>query len=234
MTTPPEHTPQKIRLWWRPLCLLVIVITLFLLATELGVDQYFRDLQPWIASSGDWGAAAFFVLYIGAVIFAFPATPLGLLAGALFGSLQGVIFISVASTIGAALTFLIARYFARDAVSKWLASNERYRRLDDLTKKHGMIMVAVARLIPFFPYNIINYAFGLTAVSFRTYLFWSWLCMLPGTIVFVVGADAIKIALATGQIPWLLVIVIAIAAVATIILTLAANRYLRKRDPPRE
>ncbi len=234
MTTPPEHTPQKTRLWWRPLSLLIIVITLFLLATELGVDQYFRNLQPWIASSGNWGAAAFFILYIGAVILAVPATPLGLLAGALFGSLQGVIFISVASTIGAALTFLIARYFARDAVSKWLASNERYRRLDDLTKKHGMIMVAVARLIPFFPYNIINYAFGLTAVSFRTYLFWSWLCMLPGTVVFVVGADAIKIALATGQIPWLLVIVIVIAAVATIILTLAANRYIHKLEPPRE
>ena len=234
MTTPHEHTPPQTRLWWRPLSLLVVVIALFLLATELGLDQYFRDLQPWIASSGYYGAAAFFLLYIGAVILAVPATPLGLLAGALFGSLQGVIFISVASTIGAALTFLIARYFARDSVSKWLASNERYRRLDDLTKKHGMIMVAIARLVPFFPYNIINYAFGLTAVSFRTYLFWSWLCMLPGTIVFVVGADAIKIALATGQIPWSLVIVIVLAAIATIILTLAANRYLHKREPPRE
>jgi len=234
MTTPQEPQKKPIRLWWRPLSLLIIVITLFLLATELGIDQYFRDLQPWIASAGNWGAAAFFLLYLAAVILAVPATPLGLLAGALFGSLQGVIFISIASTIGAAITFLIARYFARDSVSQWLATNDRYRRLDDLTKKHGMIMVAVARLIPFFPYNIINYAFGLTAVRFRTYLFWSWLCMLPGTILFVVGADAIKIAFTTGQVPWLLLIVILLAAVATAGLALLANHYLRSREPPRE
>jgi len=234
MNDQPSKEITKARLWWRPLSLLIIVITLFLLATELGLDQYLRGLQPWIAASGYWGATAFFLLYIGAVILAVPATPLGLLAGALFGSLQGVIFISVASTIGAALTFLIARYFARDAVSQWLASNDRYRRIDDLTKRHGMIMVAIARLIPFFPFNIVNYAFGLTAVSFRTYLFWSWLCMLPGTIVFVVGADAIKIALATGQIPWLLVLIIATALIATILLALLASRYLHHRGPPQE
>jgi uncharacterized membrane protein YdjX (TVP38/TMEM64 family) len=233
MNDQPSKEITKARLWWRPLSLLIIVITLFLLATELGLDQYFKDLQPWITASGYWGAAAFFLLYIGAVILAVPATPLGLLAGALFGSLQGVIFISIASTIGAALTFLIARYFARNAVMKWLANNDRYRRIDDLTKKHGMIMVAIARLIPFFPFNIVNYAFGLTAVPFRTYLFWSWLCMLPGTIVFVVGADAIKIALTTGQIPWLLVIIIATALIATILLALLASRYLH-RGPPQE
>jgi uncharacterized membrane protein YdjX (TVP38/TMEM64 family) len=232
-----DQTPNEItkaRLWWRPLSLLIIVITLFLLATELGLDQYFKDLQPWIAASGFWGAAAFFLLYIGAVILAVPATPLGLLAGALFGSLQGVIFISVASTIGAALTFLIARYFARDAVSRWLASNDRYRRIDDLTKKHGMIMVAIARLIPFFPFNIINYAFGLTAVKFRTYLFWSWLCMLPGTILFVVGADAIKIALTGGQVPEQLIIILILALIATILLTILANHYLKRKEPPQD
>ena len=230
MITPPQPTP-KTRLWWRPITLLIIVITLFLLATELGLGDYFTRLQPWVASTGDYGATAFFLLYIVAVILAVPATPLGLVAGALFGSLQGVIFISIASTIGCAITFLSARYFARDSVSQWLQSNDRYKRLDDLTRKHGMIMVAIARLIPFFPFNIINYAFGLTAVRFRTYLFWSWLCMLPGTIVFVVGADAIKIAHATGQIPWTLVTIIAAAIVATIILALFANRYIHHHKP---
>lgn len=233
MTNPP-HDDKKARLWWRPTSLLLAVITIFIVATILGLDRYLQGIQPWITNLGSWGVIAFFFIYLAAVILAVPATPLGLLAGALFGSLQGVILISISSTTGAALTFLIARYFARDSITQWLATNNRYRRLDDLTKKHGMIMVAIARLVPFFPFNIINYAFGLTAVKFRTYLFWSWLCMLPGTILFVAGADAIKQGLTTGHIPLTLILIVTLAAIATLLLALLANRYLKHRTPPRD
>lgn len=231
----PDRAPKTtLQLWWKPLTLLIAVITIFIVFTLLGLDHYLEGIQPWITSLGTWGAVAFFFLYLGAVILAVPATPLGLLAGALFGSYQGVIIISISSTIGAAITFLIARYYARDSIQQWLTTNPKYKHLDDLTRRHGMIMVAIARLVPFFPFNIINYAFGLTAVKFRTYLFWSWLCMLPGTILFVVGADALKTLLTGGTIPTTLLLILITSLIATILLGLLANRYLKHKAPPRD
>ena len=116
-------------------------------------------------------------------------------AGALFGSFWGVVYVNIAATIGAALAFLVARYWARRAVVNWLQGNARFQKLDALTSKHGAVIVAVTRLVPLFPFNLLNYGFGLTRVGFWTYLFWSWLCMLPGTVLYVVGTDAVLTAL---------------------------------------
>ena len=77
-----------------------------------------------------------------------------------------------------------------------------------MTREHGAIIVAITRLVPVFPFNLLNYGFGLTGVPFWTYVFWSWLCMLPWTILFVVGADTVTQALSQGRIPWLLILVL--------------------------
>ena len=76
---------------------------------------------------------------------------------------------------------------ARDAVANWLSRSEKFQRLDKLTAEHGAIMVALTRLVPIFPFNLLNYGFGLTRVPFWTYVFWSWLCMLPATVVATCG-----------------------------------------------
>jgi uncharacterized membrane protein YdjX (TVP38/TMEM64 family) len=133
--------------------------------------------------------------------------------------------VSIGSTLGASLAFLTARYLARDAVGRWLSGNEKFQRLDRLTEKHGAVIVAVTRLVPLFPFNLLNYGFGLTRVSFWTYLFWSWLCMLPGTIVYLVGTDAVIRAATTGEVPWIIVGVF-VAALAAVIL---AVRFAKKR-----
>ena len=90
----------------------------------------------------------------------------------------------------------------------WLGKSERFRRLDDLTGKHGDIIVAITRLVPLFPFNLLNYGFGLTKVSFRTYVLWSALCMLPGTILYVVGSAAVFEAVSRGRVPWVLVLIV--------------------------
>ncbi|MCU0723970.1 MAG: VTT domain-containing protein, partial [Planctomycetes bacterium] len=97
--------------------------------------------------------------------------------------------VSAGSTLGAALCFLVARHFARNATARWLSRSARFRRIDALTARHGALMVALTRLIPFFPYNMTNFAFGVTSVRLRTYVFWSWLCMIPATFIFVAGGD---------------------------------------------
>jgi len=226
-----EHTSisQKPRDWWKPVLLVIVIISLFVVVNISGLGGNLEEIQDWMQSLGIWGPVAFFFIYLGLVIITFPGIILGPVAGLLFGSVIGVILISIASTVGASLAFLIARYFARDAVVRWLSKNETMRRLDDLTEKQGVFIVAITRLVPLFPFTLLNYGFGLTKVSFRTYLFWSWLCMLPWTIVFVVGADAIMQWFSEGTVPWILVGVVAITVACLGIVIWYARRQLSKK-----
>lgn len=212
--------------WWKPVVLLLIIATVFSTSFFFGIDTKFIMLRDWISSFGILSIFVFMLIYIGAVVVALPGTILGVLAGALFGSVVGVILVSISSTIGSGITFLIARYFARDAVVRWLSKYKTFQKLDDLTEKRGAIIVGITRLIPIFPFNLLNYAFGLTKVRFRTYLFWSWLCMLPGTILVVVGTDAVLQSIMEKHIPWLLIGVISMVLGILILL----SWYLRKKS----
>jgi uncharacterized membrane protein YdjX (TVP38/TMEM64 family) len=91
-------------------------------------------------------------------------------------------------------------------------------------------MVAVTRLVPLFPFNLLNYGFGLTKVPFWTYVGWSFLCMLPGTVLYVVGASAVTEAIAEGRVPWVLVAVLAVIAVIIAFLTRAARGRMREGE----
>jgi uncharacterized membrane protein YdjX (TVP38/TMEM64 family) len=151
------------------------------------------------------------------------------IAGGLFGSLVGVILISISSTVGASICFLIARYFARDTVAHWLLKNKTMKRLDELTEEQGMMIVGLTRLIPLFPFTLLNYGFGLTKVSFKTYVFWSWLCMLPGTIIVVVGTDALTQGLTQGRINWELLAVLIITILALGLIVWYSRRRLNEK-----
>jgi uncharacterized membrane protein YdjX (TVP38/TMEM64 family) len=169
----------------------------------------------------------FVLIYSAAVVCAVPGSALTVASGALFGSVLGVVVVSVASTLGASLAFLIARYAARDAVAGWLSKNDKFRRLDVLTRERGAMIVAVTRLVPLFPFNLLNYGFGLTGVAFRTYVFWSWLCMLPGTAVYVMGGDVFARGLTQGGVPWGLIAATAGAAIVLAILIRLARQKLK-------
>ncbi len=198
---------------WKPVALILGVIVMLVLARYLGLDQYLKALQPWIESLGPLGPLAFIAIYVVASIMAIPGSPLTIAAGVLFGSFWGVIWVSLGSTAAAGACFLIARYVARASIEKNLTHNKQFQKLDNLTAEHGAFIVAIVRLLPIFPFNLLNYGFGLTRVPFITYLFWSWLCMLPGTILYVVGADAVKQAVAKGEIPWTLVAIVVVALI---------------------
>ncbi len=211
--------------WWRPVILLAALVVIIILAKVFHIGEHLGNLRNWIETLGPWGPVVFFVLYVVAVVAAIPGSALTVAGGALFGSLWGVILVINAATVGASLAFLIGRYFAREAVAGWLSQYEKFRQLDQLTEKHGAVIVALTRLVPIFPFNLLNYGFGLTRIPFWTYAGWSWLCMLPGTILYVVGADALVKGIAQGQVPWPLIGTLAGAAVVVTILV----RYARRR-----
>ena len=234
-----EHPPEpletsqdqsKAQGWWRPVALLLVIGSILVLSKVLGLGERLGELREWIATLGAWGPVVFVLLYAAATVAALPGSAITVAAGALFGSVLGVLVVSVASTLGASLSFLISRHFARAAALRWLSGNEKFSRLDRLTEEHGAIIVALTRLVPIFPFNLLNYGFGLTRVPFTTYVFWSWLCMLPGTVLYVVGADAVTKGLAEGHVPWALIVAATAAGITLALLVRRARRALHQKE----
>lgn len=221
---------RRTRRWLRPLLFFVVLAALAVAAPLLGLGQRLAELRGWIEGLGALGPLVFALIYAIATVAAVPASLLTIAAGAMFGSGVGVATVILGATAGAAAAFAIARWMARDAVAGWLAKNEKFARLDAMTERHGAIIVAVTRLLPIFPFNLLNYGFGLTRVRFGTYVLWSFLCMLPGTALYVVGADAVTRGLAEGRIPWGLIAVLVGVLVLLLLVVRRARRVLAARE----
>jgi uncharacterized membrane protein YdjX (TVP38/TMEM64 family) len=119
-----------------------------------------------------------------------PGLPITIAGGILFGPFWGVVYTITGSTIGASLAFLVARYVARDWVAARLTGS-KWEKLDSEVAQHGWKVVAFTRLIPAFPFNLLNYAFGLTRVPFAHYVAATFVCMLPACIAFIVFSSSL-------------------------------------------
>lgn len=225
-----DASAGKSRRWVRPLLFFVVLVTLAVAAQLLGLGQRLAELRGWIEGLGAWGPLVFALVYAVATVVAIPASLLTIAAGAMFGSVLGVATVALGATAGAAAAFAIARWLARDAIAGWLAKSDKFQELDAMTERHGAIIVAITRLLPIFPFNLLNYGFGLTRVRFGTYVLWSFLCMLPGTALYVVGADAVTRGLAEGRVPWGLVGALAAVVVVLAFVIRRARRTLAARE----
>lgn len=144
----------------------------------------FRDylntdtLQAWLTGAGIAAPVVFMALYaIGTVLF-LPGSLLTLIGGALFGPVFGTLYNVTGATLGATLAFLVARYAASDWVRR--TSGPRLKQVIHGVELQGWRFVAFARLVPLFPFNLLNYALGLTRIRLPDYVVTSYLCMLPG------------------------------------------------------
>lgn len=208
------------------------VAGLFALARAFDVQQLLREALDWISSLGPWGAVSFIVLYVLATVFFVPGFILTLAAGVLFGVVWGSMAVSVASIAGATLAFLIGRYLARNWVAQRIQGNEKFEAIDQAVAGEGWKIVGLVRLSPVFPFNLLNYAFGITKVSFKDYFLASWIGMLPATVMYVyVGSLAGDLATLGSQErsrtpgEWGLYL---IGLVATIVLTVYITQIARK------
>jgi uncharacterized membrane protein YdjX (TVP38/TMEM64 family) len=114
-------------------------------------------------------------------------------AGVLFGPLWGTVACSAATTAGACLAFLVGRYFLRDAVKPLVMKNKYIRRFFfEESGKSDIFLLALTRLVPIFPYNLQNFAYGVTDIGFGPYALYSFVFMLPGTAVYVVAAAGVS------------------------------------------
>lgn len=228
MTTPlPNPTPSWLTRCWRIAVVVAAVLVVVAGGRRLGLADRVEELRVWIESLGVWGPATYVAVYAVLVTLAVPASPLTVLAGGMFGSVVGVAVVSLGSTLGAVVSMLAARYLLRDAMTRRFESNARFRRLTALTESQGAVIVAAIRLIPVFPFAALNYAFGLTRVRLTTYTFWSWLCMLPMTVIMVVSGDAVATTVGEGGVPWPRIITVVGMAAVMAVLVRTARRKLR-------
>jgi uncharacterized membrane protein YdjX (TVP38/TMEM64 family) len=151
----------------------------------MGIQGLLTQILDWVANLGFWGPIAFIIIYNLATILFIPGSLLTLGAGVIFGVFWGSIYVSIGSVMGATFAFLIGRYLARNWVAKKLENYEQFKAIDQAVGEEGWKIVGLTRLSPIFPFNLLNYAFGLTNVSLKDYFLASWIGMLPGTILYV-------------------------------------------------
>ena len=138
----------------------------------------------WVEGLGVLGPLVFIAGYALAVVAFAPGSVLTLAAGAIFGLAKGTLYVFVAATLGASAAFFVARHLARGAVERRLAGNARFAAIDRAVGEQGRKIVFLLRLSPVFPFNLLNYALGLTRVRFADY-FAACAGMLPGTLLYV-------------------------------------------------
>ena len=163
---------------------LVAAFALLVAARWLGVGGALRGLLQWISLLGAIAPVVFIASYIMACVLFIPGSIMTIGAGVLFGVAWGSVYVSIGATIGATLAFLIGRYFARDWVAARLAGNPTFEAIDAAVGREGWKIVGLTRLSPVFPFNLLNYAYGLTRVSLRDYVIASWIGMLPGAVMY--------------------------------------------------
>jgi len=176
---------KKVRLTIRTLLPILLVLLLIAGFRLLPAQDWLDRFLDWASGTGFAGMAVFTALYVvGALLFV-PGSILTVGAGAIFGLFLGTAAVSVGSTLGAGLAFLIGRYLARERVARWVEGNPKFAAVDTAVGRAGGRIVLLTRLSPLFPYNLLNYLFGLTRVGFWSYLLASWIGMLPGTLLYV-------------------------------------------------
>jgi len=151
----------------------------------LPLGQWALSLVEWVRSAGATGVAAYFLVYVSAVVLLLPGSVLTLGAGFVYGPLYGTMFVSPASVLGATLAFLLGRSVARNWIAARVARNPKFAAIDEAVGRDGFKIVLLLRLSPVFPFSLLNYALGLTRVRLRDYVLASFLGMLPGTFLYV-------------------------------------------------
>lgn len=209
--------------WWRPILLFCFLAIALVLGKLSGVTGHLRDWGQWIKRLGSLGYLVFIFVHVAAMVAAIPRSILAVIAGVLFGSVVGIILVTISAPLGAGLSFLIARYFARDATARWVARNKKVNRLYEIIEERGAVVLVATRLATISPANVLNYAFGLTGISFATFMFWSFLCMIPLTVICVVGADVTINSLSGLQIPLALV---GFAVLLSVVAVVAGLRFV--------
>lgn len=226
--------------WLRPLAVLAAIALAAVLVHGSGAfagslrEQVLR-FDAFFESLGGWAPAAFVGIWILVSVLMLPGLPVSIVGGLVFGAVWGTVWTTVGANLGAAAAFLIGRYAARETVAGWISGSRTLERLDRGVDRHGWRMLMVTRLVPVFPFNLQNYAYGLTRIRFATYVLVTLPCMLPGTVAYTFAAGSAREAILAGGQPegmTRFLVLIGVAAVGFVLLSLLPRWVRRRVDAP--
>lgn len=204
------------------ICLLATAVPVYFLG---GIDPV--KLQFWLKSAGIWAPIIYILVYILATLLLLPSTALNLTGGAIFGPWLGAFWTSIGAIIAAIVAFAFTRSIGRETVAQHLAG--RWQAMDAEVQRGGVFYMFAIRLLPIMPYGLVNFAAGLTSVSFKDYVLGTALGTLPGVLPFVLLGSSGLNALKTGDLLPLLG-----ALAMTGILVGGSTWYRRRRTFPTE
>ncbi|RJR38582.1 MAG: TVP38/TMEM64 family protein [Deltaproteobacteria bacterium] len=169
----------------KPLLFVLLLAMVIITVRVFHLDQYLEKerLRQFVAGYGVWGPVIYLIVWTLAPPLFLPGLPITLTGGVLFGPFWGVVYTIFGATAGATLAFLVARYLARE----WMAAKlqgTKLMSLDNKVAKEGWEIVAFTRLIPIFPFFLLNYAFGLTRIPLMHYVLATFFGMMPLTIAY--------------------------------------------------
>ena len=177
------------------LLILLALVSLILILQHSGLARFatrenVEKISALVQSTGAWGPMVYILFCIAASLLFCPGIPMLLLAIP-FGALYGTIYAGIGLTLGASASFLLARYTLRSFIEGYAKRNSMFQKIDDGVKREGWRMVMFTRLVPVFPFNIQNFAYGLTGVRFWTFAIVSGICMLPGIAAYVFAGGSL-------------------------------------------
>lgn len=182
-------------------------------------------LQTLIRQSGLFGYSLYILLFIIATLFLLPGSILVIAGGIVFGPLLGILLSLIAATLASSSSFLLARWLGRDLLLKYVGHSHTFQAIEKGIARNGIDFLILTRLIPLFPYNIQNYAYGLTTIAFWPYTLISALTTLPGIVIYTVMASD----LANEGITLRFILQLCLAGLALFILVQLAKLYARHK-----
>ena len=218
----------------------IIVFIIIILAILIG-NQYFgwsaylgdADRFMFLTESVNENKALAFAIYvgltiIGCVVLALPGITFALIAGMLFGPWLGILACLVATTLGAMLAFLVGRFFLKDAVKPMVEKNPTLKKLlFSNDAKKDLVVLMITRMVPIFPYNLQNFAYGITDISFTRYSVLTFLFMFPGVSFYTIGAAGLTAE--TGKLTYFGIAVV-LAVIVTVLGVIIRKKYLGEQE----
>ena len=186
----------------RPMILLLIAALIFLADRQCGWSAYLSDAANLqflleMVQENLWLALLIYTLLtiVGCVVLALPGITFAVFAGILFGPWLGTLVCLAATTIGAVFAFLVGRYFLHDSVKPLVMKNQWLKKvLFEDTGRRDMMILMITRLVPLFPYNLQNFAYGITDMRLVPYTVYTFAFMLPGVAMFTIGSAGLTVA----------------------------------------
>ena len=174
--------------------IIVLTIAFFLIYRTFLSNITAQSIRDWITGFGSMAPIAYIIVWVVLPVFFFPVPILALAGGISFGLWMGTAYTLIGAVINSSLMFLLAKVLAKDMVNKYLEEKMPQKWWDKFMKaegKEGFLIVFICRLIPAMPYNVINYASGLTNIPFSKYTIATIIGIFPGTVIFLNVGDKI-------------------------------------------